>query len=190
MAARISGFSSAARVGEPVEFRAVAQDEAERTLTFRWDLGDGTVSTETAPPAHAYTKPGFYRVGVTVSNGPLAALAFRDFLVVNEVEHEYGTEGQPARWGFELEGNEDGRGRMRFSDDTDALCGGRSLRFTPDPYLGAYVAAQSCDAMPSLPAPHTMTLKDPVCVRCPYRPLEIGDSRTRPRPRIRNAVCC
>jgi hypothetical protein len=30
---------------------------------------------------------------------------------------------------------------MRFSDDPDALCGSRSLRFSPDPYPGASATA-------------------------------------------------
>jgi parallel beta-helix repeat protein len=89
----------------------------------------------------AFTQPGFYRIGVTVSNGVLAGLGFRDLLVVDGPAREYGTEGEAARWGFELEDNANGRGKIRFANDTDALCGQHSLRFTPDPYPGAYATA-------------------------------------------------
>jgi parallel beta-helix repeat protein len=129
-----------ARVGQPVRFDAAAsRDPSGRPLTFRWDLGGATADTATV--THSYTEPGFHRVGLTVTNGVLAALAFRDLLVLNEVREEIGTEGNAARWTFELEGN-DGRGQMRFTDDTDALFGRHSLRFTPDPYPGAYATAR------------------------------------------------
>jgi parallel beta-helix repeat protein len=127
-------------VGRPVRFDASAsRDPAARPLRYRWDLG-GTISGE-ASLLHTFTKPGFHRVGVTVSNGVLADLAFRDLVVVPEIKSEIGTEGEAARWGFELEGN-DGRGKMHFSDDeASALVGRSALRFTPNPYPGLYATA-------------------------------------------------
>jgi hypothetical protein len=129
-----------AAVGRPVRFDASAsRDPAGRPLHFRWDLG-GTVADK-ATVLHTFERPGFYRVGVTVDNGVLAGLAFRDLVVAPEVSKEWGTEGQAARWGFDLEGN-DGRGKMHFADDPDnALVGRSSLRFTPDPYPGLYATA-------------------------------------------------
>ncbi len=128
-----------AMAGRPVHFDASdSRDPGGRPLTFRWDLGEMTAETPTV--TRTFARPGYYRVGVTASNGVLAALAFRDLLVVDEVAREYGTEGEAARWGFELEGD-DGRGKMRFSDETDAVVGRHSLRFTPDPYPGAYATA-------------------------------------------------
>ena len=127
-------------VGRPVRFDASAsRDPTGRALRYRWDLG-GTVS-EKASVSHTFDRPGFYRVGVTVSNGVLADLAFRDLVVAAEVKEEVGTEGEAARWGFELEGN-DGRGKMHFSEDEDSALVGRSaLRFTPNPYPGQYATA-------------------------------------------------
>lgn len=127
-------------VGRPVRFDASAsRDPTERTLRYRWDLG-GTISEE-ASALHTFDRPGFYRIGVTVSNGVLADLAFRDLVVVPEVKEELGTEGEAARWGFELQGN-DGRGKMHFIDDEDnALVGRTALRFTPNPYPGQYATA-------------------------------------------------
>lgn len=126
-------------VGQPVHFDASAsRDPAGRPLQYRWDLGDGIV--EKASFQHAFDKPGFYRVGVTVTNGVLGGLGYRDLIVAAPVKEEVGTEGQAARWGFELEGN-DGRGKMHFADDADAVVGQRSLRFTPNPYPGLYATA-------------------------------------------------
>src|SRR5262249_15873209 len=87
---------------------------------------------------HQFDRPGFYRVNLTVENGALGAIAWRDLLVVSPVAQEIGTEGQAAKWGYELELNNDGKGRVRFADDSQALFGKRSLRFTPAPYPGAY----------------------------------------------------
>ncbi|MDM8006442.1 MAG: right-handed parallel beta-helix repeat-containing protein [Phycisphaerae bacterium] len=129
-----------AGVGQPVVFDASqSSDPAGRPLTYRWDLG-GFVATKPTVE-HTFTQPGFYRVGVTVTNGVLADLDFCDLIVADEVKDEMGTEGQAARWGFELQGNDDGRGRILFADDPDAVVGRFSLRWTPNPYPGMYATA-------------------------------------------------
>jgi parallel beta-helix repeat protein len=130
--AQITG-PKAAFVGEKVRF------EASRSAdNFRWFL-DREVGTS-AIFEKIFTTVGFYRVGLTVDNGSLADLTWRDLIVVAPVEHELGTEGNAADWGFELEGN-NGNGRIIFENDTDALLGTRSLRFSPNPYPGAYATA-------------------------------------------------
>ena len=129
-----------ALAGQAVIFDASeSRDPEGRSLIYRWDLG-GAVSTE-ATVDHTFEKPGFYRVGVTATNGVLAGLAFRDLIVCREVKDEIGTEGQAARWGFELEGNADSRGKISFADDEDAVSGRFSLRWTPNPYPGLYATA-------------------------------------------------
>ncbi|MBI4605106.1 MAG: right-handed parallel beta-helix repeat-containing protein [Planctomycetes bacterium] len=129
-----------ALVGVPVVFDASrSADPAGRPLSFRWDLG-GAVATE-AVARRTFDRPGFYRVGVTVSNGVLADLGFRDLVVAALVREELGTEGEAARWGFEMQGNADGTGRVLFDDDPDAVAGRSSLRFTPNPYKGMYATA-------------------------------------------------
>jgi len=85
-----------------------------------------------------FDRPGYRRLGLTVDNGRLASLAWRDLLVVQPVAEEIGTEEQAGRWGFQLEGNDSGPGRILFEDDDAAVVGRRSLRFTPRPYPGAY----------------------------------------------------
>ena len=129
-----------ATVGVPVRFDASAsRDPEKRPLHFRWIAGE--LAGDQAVFEHTFTKPGFYRLGLTVDNGVLADLAWRDLIVSEPVKEEIGTEGQAARWGFDLEGNGDGRGRMSFADDSDAVVGRTSLRFTPNPYPGQYATA-------------------------------------------------
>jgi parallel beta-helix repeat protein len=131
---------SRAVVGTPVRFDAsTSRDPAGRALNFHWSAGD--VSGNQALLEHTFTKPGFYRLGLTVDNGVLADLSWRDLIVTEPVKEEIGTEGESASWGFELEGNGDGRGRMRFADDPEAVAGKTSLRFTPNPYPGLYATA-------------------------------------------------
>jgi parallel beta-helix repeat protein len=127
-------------VGQVARFDGTAShDSAGRPLRFRWYLGG---ETRDGPVwEHTFTQPGFYRVNLTVDNGALADLAWRDLLVVEPVAPELGTEGQAGLWGYELENNTDGKGRMIFTDETDAIIGGRCLRFTPNPYPGAYATA-------------------------------------------------
>ncbi|MFQ5805460.1 MAG: right-handed parallel beta-helix repeat-containing protein [Phycisphaerae bacterium] len=129
---------SRALVGETVSFDASqSQDAAGRRLEFRWDIG-GTVCT--GPTAeHVFREPGFYRVGLTVANGYLADLAFRDFYVAKPV-NELATEGQAAKWGWTMGGNEDGRGAVYFANDDVAIVGRSSVRIRPDPYRGADVS--------------------------------------------------
>lgn len=130
---------SRVRVGAPVRFEADAGDAQGRALTFQWDFGDGG-GADRSGVSHTFAKPGFYRVGVTAHNGEQAALAFRDLIAVDAVPEEIGTEGGAAAWRFELEGNADSRGKMRFMDDADAVVGSFSLRFSPNPYPGQYAA--------------------------------------------------
>src|SRR5205814_1608759 len=137
--ARLIGPARAV-AGLAVRFDASASHDPEgRPLHFRWTAGDFT--SDRPVFEHVFTRPGFYRLGLTVDNGVLADLAWRDLIVSEPVKEEIGTEGQAARWGFELEGNDDGRGRMSFAEDPDAVVGKTSLRFTPNPYPGQYATA-------------------------------------------------
>jgi len=127
-------------VGQSARFDANRSRGAEgRPLSYQWWLdgkaGDGPVLQCTFPA------PGFYRLGLTVHDGALAGLAWRDVLAVQPVAQELGTEGQAAAWGFELEGNENGKGRMTFTNESRGVVGGQCLRFTPDPYPGMYATA-------------------------------------------------
>src|SRR6185503_16308357 len=116
-----------------------SRDFHGRPLRFRWTARELTGEEAVFEPV--FSEPGFYRLGLTVDNGVLADLAWRDFIVTAPVPEEIGTEGQSHRWGFALEGNADGHGRMHFADDADSVVGKTSLRFTPRPYPGLYATA-------------------------------------------------
>ena len=51
-------------------------------------------------PRPRLCRPGFYRVGVTVTNGRFSDLAYRNFRVFDNIP-EIGTEGQAADWAFQ-----------------------------------------------------------------------------------------
>jgi len=105
--ARITRAPQAALVGpsvgvvgqEIVLDASGSTDPGGNRLTFRWDLGDGTIVTQPRT-AHVFKAPGFYRMGVTATNGRFSDLAYRDFRVVED-RPEWGTEGQAADWVWE-----------------------------------------------------------------------------------------
>jgi hypothetical protein len=105
----------------------------KRELTYRWDMGDGT---QYATPIieHTYRRAGFYRLGLTVDNGMLSDLAYRDVYVTDDAP-ETGTEGQTDNWSWIDSGSQ-----CRFSPDKESyLCGNQSLHATVQPYSGGRV---------------------------------------------------
>ena len=129
--------------GQPVRFDAAGSATSHRQrLTFRWDLGDGTVRTEPTF-LHAFARPGYYRVGLTVSDGVLADLAWRDVVVAHPVTEAFGTEGDATGWSLLTEGGAAASGvaEADFADDTDSVVGRVSLRFSARPEAGQAVTA-------------------------------------------------
>jgi parallel beta-helix repeat protein len=126
------------RVGQPVRFDASTSDDSvKRTLQFRWDVGDGTVSTESRVE-HVFAKPGFFRLGLTVHNGRLSDLAWRDLYVTEDLA-EIGTEGNATAWSWV-----DPQSRVTFTNDAvhdavaltrDGSGGWRSSDRLPNPYV-------------------------------------------------------
>ncbi|MGE5191942.1 MAG: right-handed parallel beta-helix repeat-containing protein [Deltaproteobacteria bacterium] len=123
---------ASAKVGDGVAFDASrSTDPAGNKLDFHWDLGDGTTATGPRPPAHAFARPGFYRVGLTVTNGLLSDLAWRDFYVVGNAP-EIGTEGHAAEWTWF-----DPQSKVKFADDKAIRIAGKSSVFAlAQPYGG------------------------------------------------------
>jgi parallel beta-helix repeat protein len=129
-----------AEVGREVVFDASrSRDPMGGKLNYR--VVAGPVESEGPILRHSFSRPGFYRVGVTADNGTLASLEFKDLIVVNRVAEELGTEGNASSWGAEF--SEDGGrvGRAVFADEPGGLFGRTCLRFTQDPYPGAYATA-------------------------------------------------
>jgi PKD repeat protein len=120
-----------ARVGDRVDFELNAADADGLALKYRWDLGDGTILTDQSVSGHVFKRPGFYRVGVTVSNGFLSSLNSLDFYVVGN-STEMGTEGNAAGWGWV-----DPMSKVKFSDDRETKIAGKSSLFAEvSPYGG------------------------------------------------------
>lgn len=113
-----------AKLGDEIGFDASrSKDPAGRRLGYQWDFGDGTRSTDVKPDAHVFGSPGFYRVGLTVNNGLLSDLAWRDFYVVGN-SPEIGTEGNAAEWFWV-----DPQSKVGFSDDNKVKIAGKSSLF-------------------------------------------------------------
>lgn len=62
----IAAFTSDSRACVGAEFAFQDLSEAWTPMSYSWDFGDGTSSTE-PEPSHVYLEPGMYTVGLTVS---------------------------------------------------------------------------------------------------------------------------
>lgn len=142
-----------AEVGQEVVFDASGStDPAGLALTYSWRFN--AESAEGPTVRRKFDKPGFYRVGLNVSNGTLAGLAFRDLIVVDSERGrraptgqivyplELGTEGSAVNWTGEQPGATEPDGGLIFEDDYgDALVDKSSLKITQRPYRGQYMTA-------------------------------------------------
>jgi alpha-galactosidase len=81
-----------AKAGETVTFAASASSEDAPVLTCRWEFGDGS-AMEGMKVQHAYTHPGDYEVGVTVTG--LAATTSRQTFKVS-ISGDVSTRFDPA----------------------------------------------------------------------------------------------
>jgi len=95
--------------GQTARFDAsLSRDTLGLPLTFQW-WHDGTAGVHSSLE-RVFDQPGFHRLGLTVNNGALASLAWRDLLVVRPVSQELGTEGQADRMGLRAGGKHGGQG--------------------------------------------------------------------------------
>ncbi|WP_400191783.1 PKD domain-containing protein [Hymenobacter sp. B81] len=76
--------------GAPLTFRTVA---AEWATAYRWDFGDGTTSTQSAP-VHAYDQPGTYSVTLTATGAAGSATAAKSLVVTSVVDISTGLIGR------------------------------------------------------------------------------------------------
>ena len=139
--------------GKAAYFNAAkSTDPAGKPLFFRWFLDDGSKPEFQSSVTHAFKEPGFYRVGVTVTNGRFSDLAFRNFRVVDDIPPlgVKGAVGKAADWGFQevypqeglywsqqsnyipvglAPGVPDAKTQVEFSDDKECvLTGATSVR--------------------------------------------------------------
>lgn len=117
--------------------------ERSKNVSYTWDVSDGQFY-EGAELKHTFTKEGFYRIGLNVSNGSRSDLAWRDVYVVRDVV-EIGTEGNAADWSVE-DFHERTRSPQQVSQasfedsSTDCLVGNSCLHVAINPYAGFRVA--------------------------------------------------
>ena len=89
------------KLGQPIVLDASGStDPGDNPLTFRWDFNDGTTTATGPRVTHTFSKIGPFSVGVTANNGRFSDLAYRDFLVYEDLP-VFGTEGQAAQWSWE-----------------------------------------------------------------------------------------
>jgi parallel beta-helix repeat protein len=146
--------------GKPAFFNAAkSSDEAGRKIIFRWDLDDGSPVEHQSSVTHAFREAGYYRVGVTVTNGRFSDLAYRDFHVVDDLPPlgVKGVAGKAADWAFQGEmfpregaywtqqtyipigpnhGVPDAKTRVQFIDDKECTLSGPTsveVQATPSP---------------------------------------------------------
>lgn len=129
---------TSALVGQEVLFRADSPEPFSETVSFAWDLGDGTVASSAAVK-HTFARPGFYRVGLNVAGAAGTELAWRDFYVVTPVT-EIGTESAADNWSIEdfhdRQRSPEQTSRAEFNDATDFLVGKSALQVVVRPYAG------------------------------------------------------
>jgi len=116
-------------VGRRVDFSALGStDPAGRPLSFRFRLGEDASDGQAA--RFTPSEPGFHRLALTVDNGVLSDLAWRDLYVLDDLP-EVG-EGAAKAWSCRGEGCQ-----AKFAEDEQAkLVGRSSLRARIEPYGG------------------------------------------------------
>lgn len=125
---------SVAKMGQSVTFDASgSRDPAGGMLNYRWRISPDVRGTE-AKLEHTFAAPGFYRLALTVNNGLLSDLAWRDLYVVEELP-EIGTAGEATGWDWI-----DKQSKVAFVADSKVrLIGSESLRANISPYSGGRV---------------------------------------------------
>lgn len=129
--AKLAGPSTVT-VGVPVTFDASASsDRSGRELNYRWRL-QPAAEAEGAQWTLTFPKPGFYRLALTVNNGLLSDLAWRDVYAVDEGPELVTV---PAQWDWIDAGSQ-----AAFAvDPAQRLVGADSLRAEVRPYSGGRV---------------------------------------------------
>ncbi|MFO1077720.1 MAG: right-handed parallel beta-helix repeat-containing protein [Planctomycetota bacterium] len=103
-----------------------------RQLAYRWKFEDGVLASGPRVE-HAFATAGSYRVGLTVDDGALFALAWVDVHVVDDGD----LAADPSQWTWT---DDSGRCRAAFTADRDRkLAGADAVLARVDPYDGMRV---------------------------------------------------
>lgn len=95
--------SKSIEVSDEVVFDGTGSKISNGNINFRWDFGDGTIATGSIVK-HKYRKPGFYRMGLTVNDGRMADIAFKN-IYVNYKGEEIGTDDSATKWDYKSDDN-------------------------------------------------------------------------------------
>lgn len=80
LAVELSSLETALSKGNPVSFSSSVTNSGDGEITYLWDFGDGTSSTE-ANPTHTYAAKGEYSVNLTVSSGEKSAVTSQTVII-------------------------------------------------------------------------------------------------------------
>ncbi len=155
-AARLNG-PQAVKVGAQATWDALqSSDAGKRPLSYSWSVDQDALVT--GPKLfHTFTRAGFHRIGLNVSNGVWTQPGWRNVYVVRDVQ-EWGTEGNAADWSIEdfHDRNRSAQqiSRAQFANEShDCLLGKSALHVVIEPYAGfraALTYPKSRDARRSL----------------------------------------
>ena len=105
--AAVKAYPSTGAPGRPVRFEVEVTGGAGEPYSYRWDFGDGTLSTRPAPE-HKYKREGVYRATVTAADatgaadhdacrvevGPAATMRWADQLIKAQMHRFYPDPGR------------------------------------------------------------------------------------------------
>lgn len=106
----------------------------QQASTYRWKIDPLGIESETSRLEHVFTEPGFQRIALTVRDGDLSDLAWRDLYVVENIR-EIGTDKSTDGWSWH-----DPDSKVNFElDAKNKLLGESSLLAKISPYSGGRV---------------------------------------------------
>jgi parallel beta-helix repeat protein len=123
--AKLTVKGNSFNAGEEIELSALeSTDPSGMKSSFRWDLDDGTLKSDSVVK-HTYSLPGFYRVGLTVTNGSRCDMNYAN-IYINPLGKEIGTNENIKLWDVE---SDDPQAQV-FNDDKYFVSGSSSIKLS------------------------------------------------------------